>query len=129
MRTGSAHADGDCACRKAVDNQTADRTAGRIHKESSHCRLAAVQLDYRSSRKARLRRTINYDRISDVRKAEQWLDFERWSTDIEVDRIGAGVGVCVQDCLPQRAWSAVVDVSYHEGRGRVRPMVSVCEVE
>jgi len=34
--------------------------------------------------------------------------------------------------LPQRAWSAVVDVSYHKRRGgrrRVRLIVSVGEVE
>jgi len=132
MRSGSGCADNDCACRKAVDNQTADRTAGCIHKQCSHCRLTTVQLDDRSSRKAWLCRAINHDRIRDVRKAEQGLDFERWSTDIEVDRIGAGIGIRVEDRLPQRAWSTVVDVSYDERRGgrrRVRAIVSVDEIE
>ncbi len=76
MRAGSGWADNDRACRKAIDHQTADGTARRIHKQRSHCRLATVQLDDRSSRKPRLCRAIDNNRIRDVRQAEQWLDLE-----------------------------------------------------
>src|SRR5262249_25229963 len=83
-----------------------ERRGGREVNE----RLAAL---------ARLRRAVDRQRIGDARQGGQRRNRVRAApADSERDRVSSGVGVSVQDRLPQRAAAAVVGVCDEVGVSR-----------
>ena len=104
---------------EAVDRQPADDAVGAVDDQAKRrSRVLAVDLDERRSGIPRLRRSVDDDRLRDVRQIARWCDRVRARTrDVERDRVARPGVVRVDDRLVERSGAAPVRVRHDQGVG------------
>ena len=107
------------------DRSAADEEAGTVEARKifpidldQHDRVPGLAERIRVGGGARLRVPVDRQALRDRRQRRQGDDrVDAASRDVERDRVGAGVGIGVEDRLPQRPRAAVGGRCHREGRG------------